>query len=470
MQAFRLESHDYNGRYLYVECTQEPAVQENKSVIHWTLTVTGGKASYYTTGPTTLKIGEQQVYYSPIVYYNAPKFPAAKGSVSGTVEIAHENDGSKSIEVSLETAIYTSTLKTARATWELDAIPRATTIGATDCYIGSTCMVLLDRKCADYTHEIAFCNPDLDGFLCADGTLSQDPVRHSATAISFAVPTYLYDRIPNERKMECTFLCTTYLGDVQIGDTQRCTFTVSCREEDCIPFVSGEVLDCNDVTYGLTGDRNVIVRFFSRPGCEIYARAKNGAYIAQQTVNGVSIPGEHMELSSPETGTFRFQATDSRGYTAEAVEEKGFVPYQKLTANYTVHREAPTSDRVQLTLFGDFWDGEFGRIVNTLEIKCRAGEREIPVDILLGQKDYIATATIDGLAYDKSTTLSVTVADKLMQHDLLVTVKPGVPVFDWGEGDFVFHVPVTLSDGSPAISQNGLIQVLTQLGLIGGNQ
>ena len=61
MLEFRLESHDYNGRYLYVECTQEPVPAENRSLIHWTLTVTGGKSSYYSTGPTTMKIGAQQV-------------------------------------------------------------------------------------------------------------------------------------------------------------------------------------------------------------------------------------------------------------------------------------------------------------------------------------------------------------------------------------------------------------------------
>ena len=97
---------------------------------------------------------------------------------------------------------------------------------------------------------------------------------------------------------------------------------------------------------------------------------------------------------------------------------------------------------------------------------CRVGEEEIPLEVSYGESGYTATAALEGLAYDKASTLSVTVEDKLIEHTLSVTVKPGVPVFDWGEKDFAFHVPVTLSDGSEAISKNQLMSLLQSLGLI----
>ena len=150
--------------------------------------------------------------------------------------------------------------------------------------------------------------------------------------------------------------------------------------------------------------------------------------------------------------------------------EKQLLPYRKLTANYTLQRQDATSDRVELTVFGDYWQENFGAEVNTLAVTCRVGEREIPLSIAYGEDSYTATATIEGLAYDKTSYLTVEVADALMQHSLPVTVKPGVPVFDWGEEDFAFHVPVVLSDGSAAISQTQLMTILYQLGLIeGGN-
>lgn len=467
MTEFYLESQKtYNGRYMYLSCTQRPVPEENKSIVAWVLTVTGGESSYYTTGPTTITIDAQTVYYSPKVYYNAPKFPASKGSVSGEIEISHGADGTKTIECSIKTAIYNGVMQENKASWELDAIPQESTVLVSDCYIGSTAVVLVDRKSSGYTHTIGFCTPDLEGFLCADGTLSQEPVKLEATTIPFQVPTYLYDRIPDARKIECTFLCTTYSGDTQIGESQECTFFASCREEDCIPDVSGQVVDCNDVTIGLTGDETVLVRFFSRASCQIIAAGKNGATIQKLQINGREVTGNQVELPNVETGVFTFSATDSRGYQGSYTLERELIPYRKLTANCAVRRESPTSDKVTLTVTGEYWAEDFGGKANTLRAICRVGEAEIPLEVSYGESGYTATAELEGLAYDKASTLSVTVEDALIGHTLSVTVKPGVPVFDWGEKDFAFHVPVTLSDGSEAISKNQLMSLLQSLGLI----
>lgn len=467
MTEFYLESQKtYNGRYMYLSCTQQQDLENNKSIISWTLTVTGGTSNYYTTGPTTITIDGQQVYYAPTVYYNAPAFPASKGSVSGTVEVSHSIDGSKTIQCEIKTAIYDGVLRTTKGTWELDTIPRASTIGATDSYIGSVCAVLIDRKSSQYTHEIAFCNPDLDGFLGEDGSLHQDPVRLEATSISFRVPAYLYDRIPNAKGLECTLICTTYLGDVQIGQDQSCTFYASCREEDCIPEIKVTVTDQNPETLRLTWDENRLVRFFSQARCQIEATPKHGATIVQKQVDGVAIPDDVVILEGVEKGQFLFRVTDSRGFTGEVTVEKILVPYVKLTANGTLKRQSPTSDRVELTLWGDWWPNDFGEYVNTLDITCQVLGQTVPLTLSYRERGYTATATIEGLAYDRSHVVTVTVADQLMEHHLSLVAKPGVPVFDWGQKDFVFHVPVTLADGSGAISENALRQLLTQWGLL----
>ena len=461
MAELYLESQKtYNGRYMYLFCTQEAVPEENKSIIHWTLTVTDGESKYYTTGPTTVTINGETVYYAPIAYWNGYQFPAAKGSVSGTVEVSHLTDGTKSVECSIKTAIYNGVMQENKAPYVLDAIPQASTVLATDCYIGSTCVVLVDRKSTAYTHTIGFCAPDLEGFLCADGSLSQDPVQLNTTSIPFLVPVTMYDRIPKERQIECKLICTTYAGQTQIGDPQECTFFASCREEDCSPYVSGEVLDCNDVTYDLTGNRNIIVRFFSRPGCEIYTRAQNGASITHQQVNGVEIPEERIELSNPETGIFRFQATDSRGYQNEAVEEKGFVPYQKLTAVATAKRPGPTSDKAILTVEGKCFWGSFGVQENTVQAICVANGAEIVMEVTPTEGGYVAQGAVEGLSYEQSHSVQVVIWDKLMEISTKASVNPGIPVFDWGEKDFAFHVPVTLSDGAPAVSQEMLLDAI----------
>ena len=115
------------GRYMYVTCTQTQNIADNTSTIDWTLTVASGKNNAYSTGPTTITINGTQVYYMARKGWNTKVFPTIKGSVSGTITVPHNADGSKSISVSLSSAIYTSSLSTKSGTWTLDKIPRAAT-------------------------------------------------------------------------------------------------------------------------------------------------------------------------------------------------------------------------------------------------------------------------------------------------------------------------------------------------------
>ena len=466
MTEFKLRSHTYDGRYLELSCTQEQDVLGNKSLIHWTLTVAGGNANYYTTGPTTVTVNGQTVYYCSTKYWNTYEFPAGRGSVSGTTEVSHREDGSQTIECTLETSIYTGVMRKAKATWELDAIPRASTVGATDCFIGGTCMVLVDRKSSLYTHTVALYTDVLEGYLQSDGTISPTPVQLESTTIAMGIPLSFYSKIPNAKKLQCRLVCTTYSENTQIGQSQECTFAAACREEDCIPFIGCTVEDGNEKTIALTGDRNVLVRFFSRAVCRLDALGRQGASIVKKQVETVEITGDRVEIEGVETGAFQFQAVDSRGYRAEHQVELPLISYRKLTANCAVRRQAPTSDRVELTVAGDWWRGNFGLTENTLEATCRVGQEEIPLTITPGEDSYTATATIEGLAYDKAHGFSLSVKDQLMEQVLFVTVNPGVPVFDWGQKDFAFHVPVTLSDGAVAISENRLRQLLTDWGLL----
>lgn len=120
--TFTLNSKSYDGRYLKVTCTQTTNTTTKKSTIAWKIEAVGGSNNYYTTGPTTLVIGGVQVYKKSRT--SAHEFPCAKGSVSGSVEIEHTGAaGEKEIEVSISTAIYTSTVSTQKGTWTLDPIP-----------------------------------------------------------------------------------------------------------------------------------------------------------------------------------------------------------------------------------------------------------------------------------------------------------------------------------------------------------
>lgn len=120
-----LKSSSYDGRYLQLVCEQTAKDSvTNTSTVKWTLSAVGGSVSYYSTGPTKVVINGTTVYSKGRVKYTSETFPAKKGSISGTLKITHTNDGTKSISVSLSTAIYTSTVTEKKETWTLDNIAR----------------------------------------------------------------------------------------------------------------------------------------------------------------------------------------------------------------------------------------------------------------------------------------------------------------------------------------------------------
>lgn len=123
--TFSLKSSSYGGRYMELTCEQvSNGSIANSSTIKWTLTTAGGSSNYYDTGATKVSINGTQVYSKRRVTWDEKIFPASKGSVSGTLTVPHNNDGTKTIKVSFSTAIYTATISTYSGNWELDAIPR----------------------------------------------------------------------------------------------------------------------------------------------------------------------------------------------------------------------------------------------------------------------------------------------------------------------------------------------------------
>ena len=430
-KEFLLSSHSYQGRYLYLTCTQEPVAADNQSIIHWTLTVTGGSSNYYTTGPTSVYIAGKQVYYADVTTWDTYRFPAGRGSVSGTLQLPHNPDGSLTVACSLSTAIYYSTVQERRGDWVLEPNPCASTVGATDASIGSVSMVAVGRYNSAYTHTVAYEFGGLQGYLLADGSTAQTPAKLTATSIPFLLPEAFYNQIPNAPSGTCRLTCTTYSGQEQIGQPQAAQFAVTAKQTLCQPQVSGSVVDGNAATVALTGDPAVLVRFASHAQCTIAATARNGATIVQRQIAGVAVESSR-EIANVEADSVVFWAKDSRGYENSFIAKNTMIPYIKLTANVTAHRENPTSNRVQITVTGNWFGGSFGAQDNALQVSC-AG---VALQTATGDTTYTATGVVEGVAYDKAQLLQVTARDSLMEVPVSIMVNAGIPVFDWGEKDF----------------------------------
>lgn len=99
-------SNNYDGRYLQLYISETINTINNTSTLNWTLSSIGGAVNYYTIGETTVTINGTQVYHKAQTSWSAKVFPAAKGSVSGSITVAHNSGGDKTINVSFKTRVY----------------------------------------------------------------------------------------------------------------------------------------------------------------------------------------------------------------------------------------------------------------------------------------------------------------------------------------------------------------------------
>lgn len=373
----------------------------------------------------------------------------------GAVEIAHEADGSKSVAIAVSVRGYT-TSGGAGSGWSvsgsqtvtLTTIPRASTIGATDANIGAVSMIAIGRKSSAYTHSIQYQFAALSGWITASGGVSPSEVRLTAVSIPWVIPAAFYAQIPDAKSGTVTLTCRTYSGSTQIGDDQAATIAATASADKCAPVVSGTVVDSNDETIALTGDANVLVRYCSTALCTISAEARNSASVASKTIAGKVVTGDTRSIANVEVGTFAFGATDSRGYTtvSESVV-KAMIDYVQLTNNPVAVRPAPTTGEAVLTVKGDYFNGSFGAVDNALEIYYRIGSGSyVPVTPEISGNSYSAEVALSGMIYTQSYQIEVVVTDKLSRVPKKATLMRGLPVFDWGEDDFVFHVPATVPD------------------------
>ncbi len=391
---------------------------------------------------------------------NAPVFSLNKYSsvviAAGEVALPHSADGSLTTDIAFsmgmkEMSFTPGAISVTGKTMTFSTIPRASAIGATDAAIGSATMVAVGRKSDRFTHSVAYQFGSAQGYISPEGQAVAQEVKHTVTGIAFTLPESFYSQIPNGKSGTCVLTCRTYEGNTRIGAAQQTSFTVYTREELCKPSVSMTVADTRQETLALTGDENILIRYESTPRCEITAAAQKGASLVSQTVNGAG----QTEFPQTETGAFTAVVTDSRGYSASAVVEKTLIPYVRLTANPTLRRLAPTDSNVELTITGDCYGGSFGAQENRIQVQYRIDSGAYQaVDPTVTGNGYQVTAVLSDLDYTKTHTLTVQVTDCLDTVTKKLPIQRGIPVFDWGEADFNFHVPVSVN----GVEQDAIVE------------
>lgn len=446
-----IQTNTRNTYYAILALTeQSQSNAANSTTLAYTLTLYNGKTSFsgYTIGYRVKIDGVQVAYHDNSGNKTSMGWNESKLLVSGTTTVLHNDDGNKTVSVEIEVwtdsnpylPIYISGSEQV----ELTQILRESTISATDANIGAVSMIAVNRKSAAYTHSICYTFGGLSGYITAEGGVSASEVKLSSTYIGWTLPESFYAQIPNAKSAKCTLTCKTYSGSTQIGSAKTCTLTCVAAESDCAPQVTASVAASDAITATLTGSSTKLIRYCSDALCTISATVRNSATLRQKRIAGQVVDGTTRTIKAIEADAVTFDATDSRGYTTSVTLPVDLVPYVKLTCRASTARETPTGDKVMLYISGSWYNGSFGAADNTLTLKYKVDGTSAwtAVTPTLTGNTYSAQVELTGVSYNETHTLSVAAADKLSTVQVSDTIKRGVPVFDWGEHDFEFHIPV----------------------------
>ena len=313
------------GSYFWVQWSvREQDAARNKTVILWSCGL-HPEEQYYTNAirMSAVVINGRTVYsggtYSDITDYREETF------ASGTMEIDHESDGSKTFTVSAFSGwLYGNGDYNAPAqSFELPTIPRATVPSVGAATIGEEVTISLPRAASTFTHTLTY------SFGSASGTIGSD----LGTRAVWRLPESLAAQIPNDPDGTGTLTCETYSGSTIIG-SKTIAFTASVPGSMKPALTPGWAT----VTYDNSGTKASAIRAWVQGYSKARAEFDDSRITCKQgaSVRGYSITylGKTVSESPYRTetiggtaATVRCTVTDSRGLSAYEDFEIAIHPY-----------------------------------------------------------------------------------------------------------------------------------------------
>lgn len=453
--TYTLQSKSYDGRYLELVCVQTKNNDSNTSTINWTLSAKGGSVNYYSTGPTTVIINGQTVYSKSRVAYSKKTFPAAKGSTTGSLVVSHSEDGKKTVDVSLSSAIYTSTVSTVSGSWALDDIQRgAYIISAENFTDESSPSLKFTSYSSTLTHSIGVYLSSNNAPLCnrvvliAKGATKTETITLTQTEID-----NILEKTKNQATTKVYYQIETSSLDGKTYKSNKVEKTLSIVPQN--PRLDFSIIDTNPETVAATGRSTFIVKGKSNINYTISGLAYKKATIVEYGLihDGKTYNTATGTISGCKSNIFEYWITDSRGFTSRVpYTHPGFVDYVEPSCNMkaSIALSGETQAAITFELNGSYYAGYIGNNLNQLILEAHyqtdGGEWSnwIPLTATpyLSNGNYTLTDSIILPDYEASYTVECRAKDNLStaysQHD----TKTLVPLFDWGKDDFQFNIPV----------------------------
>ena len=305
-------------------------------------------------------------------------------------------------------------------------------------------------------------------------SLNRDDAEIAYRDVSKTGSSYTFTLTENERNIlrnntlsgsntrDVYFFVKSIVNGTTYYDYLQRTFTVI----NAAPTLSAIVLDDNEVTAALTGDRmSQVIKGYSNIAYEMSASALKGASIASyRATNGSDVKtAASGTFTGATSNTFKFTATDNRGLTASKEIKLNLINYFKPTCSQEVKIafDGETEAAINIKIKGEFFNASFGAETNDIDIQFRhkTGDEDFTpwtsVSAVIWEtykkgNTYSTEGTISNIPYDQPFTIQSRVVDKLATVETAEYVAKLIPVFDWGKNDFNFNVPVSIQ-GNPLV-------------------
>ena len=269
-------------------------------------------------------------------------------------------------------------------------------------------------------------------------------------------------RCKNSNSMKLYFGVYCEVNGEVIYTNSETTFSVI----NANPTAIGTVKDINPATLALTGDENTLIRFASTAAVSAQFTAIKKATIVDYWIeyNSNILPKTYQEFEKVEGNIFTFHITDSRGNIGESFVQAPMIEYTKLTCNIDTTQRPDIDGVMNIKCSGNYYNGAFSytddAVANTLQVQYRHKIQgadytdwiDLPYTIRTdGTYDASIALTLENFDYTQVYVFQCRAIDKLNNIQSVELASKSLPVFHWGENDFVFEVPVTFNSSTSGI-------------------
>lgn len=370
------------------------------------------------------------------------------GTLDVTINHNTEGNGTANYSASANTN-WTLGSASLSGSFTLPRIARADNITSpSTVYVGNTYTINVTRNSTSFKHTIRY----------SFGSLSGTIATNVGGSCQWTVPTSFYNQFTNVSSKNGTLYCDTYSGSTLLGTTSF-AFTCYANSSNAKPTVSFSYTS-DSLSQTLTGNTKGIINGRSSINYTITGTPKYGAtiskYYLSNSSSNLSEVSKTGTINNVSGNKYYTRVKDSRGLNSDilTITLSPYVNYVQLAiTSCTFERENDLSNKVYLTLKGNYFNNNFGATDNELTLKLfyrKQGETswgngiDITSYATISENTFSITNKLIGsnFSYGEVYEFRVVATDKVVTDDSVSsnrTVTEGTALFDIGKNDILYR-------------------------------